>query len=103
MLQPASALKELIENSLDAKSTKINVTLKARSPPCHPMLLIACCGFQDGGLKILQVQDNGGGIRVEDFPILCERFTTSKLTSYDVRSFACLLAPELTCLACLRI
>ncbi|KAH7398300.1 histidine kinase-like ATPase [Pyrenochaeta sp. MPI-SDFR-AT-0127] len=65
IVAPVHALKELIENAVDAGSTALEVLVK------------------DGGLKLLQITDNGHGIDKEDLPILCERFTTSKLKAFE--------------------
>ncbi|KAF8459597.1 hypothetical protein BGX38DRAFT_1264506 [Terfezia claveryi] len=65
IVAPVHALKELIENSVDAGSTSIDVLVK------------------DGGLKLLQITDNGHGINKDDMAILCERFTTSKLQQFE--------------------
>lgn len=69
IIRPCNALKELIENSLDANSTAISVHLNK------------------GGLKSLQIIDNGDGIHKDDLQIVCERFTTSKIRSHkDIRN-----------------
>ncbi|KAF7886351.1 hypothetical protein EAF00_010454 [Botryotinia globosa] len=65
IVAPVHALKELIENAVDAGSTSLEVLVK------------------DGGLKLLQITDNGHGINKEDMAILCERFTTSKLKQFE--------------------
>jgi len=59
-----SAIKELIENSIDAGATKIEVMTT------------------EGGLGALWVRDDGCGIAADDMESLCARFATSKLRSY---------------------
>ena len=63
--RPSNAIKELLENSIDACSSQITVICK------------------DGGLKLLQITDNGNGIHKQDFSIVCERFTTSKISKFE--------------------
>ena len=62
---PASAIKELVENSLDAGATCITVEIR------------------DGGIAYLRVTDNGRGIRARDVRMAFERHATSKITKSD--------------------
>jgi len=63
--RPASAVKELIENAIDAGATRIQVTI------------------EEGGKKKIQVSDNGKGMSSSDLDICYLRHTTSKLSNAD--------------------
>jgi len=61
--RPASVLKELVENSLDAGATEIIVEI------------------EDGGKRLIRVSDNGSGMSKEDALLSLERHATSKISS----------------------
>ncbi len=63
--RPQSVIKELVENSIDAGSTTINIHI------------------EKAGLDSICIIDDGDGINKLDYPLLCERFATSKINNFN--------------------
>lgn len=63
--RPASVVKELMENAIDAKATAVTIEIR------------------DGGISMIRVTDNGGGIPKNQVPLAFERHATSKIRSVE--------------------
>jgi DNA mismatch repair protein MutL len=63
--RPASVVKELIENAIDAEARAISVEIR------------------EGGVSLIRVSDNGSGMSRADAPLAVERFATSKLATTE--------------------